>query len=48
MGVIKQIYIKNRTYYLYNDITDYENFKSNLSQTKNHIKTLIFTVLDIS
>ena len=29
-GLIKQVNIKNRTYYLYNDITDLENFKSNL------------------
>ena len=30
MGVIKQINIKNRTYYFYNDIIDLENFKPNL------------------
>ena len=30
MGTIKQINIKNRTYYFYNDIIDLENFKSNL------------------
>ena len=30
MGAIKQINIKNRTYYFYNDIIDLENFKSNL------------------
>ena len=30
MGVIKQINIKNRTYYFYNDIIDLENFKLNL------------------
>ena len=30
MGVIKQINIKNRTYYFYKDIIDLENFKSNL------------------
>ena len=30
MGVIKQINIKNGTYYFYNDIIDLENFKSNL------------------
>ena len=29
MGTIKQINIKNRTYYFYNDIIDLENFKSN-------------------
>ena len=30
MGEVKQINIKNRTYYFYNDIIDLENFKSNL------------------
>ena len=30
MGVIKQINIKNRAYYFYNNIIDLENFKSNL------------------
>ena len=30
MGAIKQINIKNRTYYFYNDIIDLENFESNL------------------
>ena len=30
MDVIKQINIKNRTYYFYNDIINLENFKSNL------------------
>ena len=30
MGAIKQIDIKNRTYYFCNDITDLKSFKSNL------------------
>ena len=30
MGTVKQIIIKNRTYYFYYDIIDIENFKSNL------------------
>ena len=30
MGTIKQINIKNRTYYFYNDMIDLENFESNL------------------
>ena len=30
MGGVKQINIKNRTYYFYNDIINLENFKSNL------------------
>ena len=30
MGKVKQINIKNRTHYFYNDITDFENFDSRL------------------
>ena len=30
MGIIKQINIKNRTYYFYSDRIGFENFKSNL------------------
>ena len=30
MGTIKQINVKNRTYYFYNDIIDLENFDSSL------------------
>ena len=30
MGTVKQINIKNRTYYFYNDFTDLENFDSSL------------------
>ena len=30
MGVIKQINIKSRTYYFYNDIIDLENFEARL------------------
>ena len=30
MGAIKQINIKNQTYYFYNDTIDLESFKSNL------------------
>ena len=30
MGTIKQINVKNWTYYFYNDIIDIENFDSNL------------------
>ena len=32
MGAVKQVNIKNGTYYLYNDIIDLENFKLNLLQ----------------
>ena len=34
LGTAKQIDIKNRTYYFYNDITDLESFKSNLFKKK--------------
>ena len=30
MGTIKQVNIKNRTYYFYNDTIDLENFDSSL------------------
>ena len=30
MGEVKQINIKNRTYYLYNDIIDLKNFDARL------------------
>ena len=30
MGAVKQINIKNRTFYFYNDIIDLENFESNM------------------
>ena len=33
MGTVKQIDIRNRTYYFYNDITYLESFKSNLLKT---------------
>ena len=49
MGTIKQINIKIRTYCFYDDIIDLENFKSILLKIdkKSHIKTLVFTALDI-
>ena len=45
MGVVKQIDIKNQTYYFYNDM----NIKNSilLKIDKNHIKTSVFTTLDI-
>ena len=45
MGVIKQIHIKNRTYYFFNDIIDLKKFDARLL-TKNHTKKLAFTTLD--
>ena len=49
MGEVKQINIKNRTYYFYNDIINLKNFESKLLKIdkKNHTKTLVFTILDI-
>ena len=49
MGVVKQIDIKNRTYYFYNNIIDLKNFDARLFDaklTKNHTKSLVFTTLD--
>ena len=49
MGKIRQINIKNWTYYFYNDIIDLKKFNSNLLKiTKKSYKTLVFTTLDIS
>ena len=30
MGIVKQVNIKNRTYYFYNDIINFKNFESKL------------------
>ena len=39
MGEVKQINIKNRTYYFCNDIINLKNFESNLLKIdKNHYK----------
>ena len=39
MGEVKQIEIKNRTYYFYNDMINLENFDSNLLKIdKKHYK----------
>ena len=45
METIKQIDIKNRTYYFYNDMIDIKTFDSDL--LKIDIKALVFTTLDI-
>ena len=46
MGTVKQINIKNRTYYFYNDIMDLENFDSSLLKLdKNSYKDIgIYTI----
>ena len=41
MGKVKQIKIKNRTYYFYNDMISLKNFESNLLKIdKKHFKTI--------
>ena len=41
MGEVKQIEIKNRTYYFYNDIIDFKNFEPNLLKIdKKHYKNI--------
>ena len=46
MGTVKQINIKNRTYYFYNDIIDIENFKSNLLKIdKKSYKNIAFYII---
>ena len=49
MGTLKQINLRNQTYYFYNDIINLENFDSSLLKIdkKNQIKALIFTTLGI-
>ena len=45
MGNIKEINIKNRTYYFFDDMNNIKNFDPRL--TKSHTKILAFTALDI-
>ena len=48
MRTVKQIDIKNRTYYFYNDIIDLKSLDPILlTIEKNHIKTLVFIILNI-
>ena len=48
MGVVKQIDIKNRTYYFYNDMISIKKFDSNLLKIdKKSYKNIVFTILDI-
>ena len=47
MGEIKQINIKNRTYYFYNDIIYLKDFDAKLLKVdKKSYKTLIYPTLD--
>ena len=47
MGEMKELNIKNETYYFCDDTINIKIFQSNLLKIdkKNHIKTLIFTIL---
>ena len=48
MGLVKQIDIKNQTYYFYNDMINIKKFDSNLLKiNKKSYNTLVFTTLDI-
>ena len=48
MGKARQIKIKNRTYYFYNNIINIEEFVSKFLKIdkKNRTKILTFTILD--
>ena len=49
MGNTKQINIKNRTYYFFNDLINIKEFDSSLIKIdKNHTKSLVFIILDTS
>ena len=46
MGEIKQINIKNRTYYFYNDIINLDEFDgSKIKVDKKNLMTLMFIIL---
>ena len=49
MEKIKQINIKNRTYYFYNDIIDLDEFDgSKIKVGKKNLMTLVFIILDMN
>ena len=50
MGNIKQINIKSRTYYFFNEMINIKNFDSSLLKIdkKNQTKTLVFIISDTS
>ena len=49
MGEIKQINIKNRTEYFYNDIIDLDEFDgSKIKVGKKNLMTLVFIILDMN
>ena len=48
MGNSKQINIKNRTYYFFNDMINIIGFDPSLIRIDKKSKLLAFTILDIS
>ena len=48
MGNIKQINIKNRTYYIFNDMINIKNFDSSLIKIVRYLLYWIFIILDTS
>ena len=46
MGIVKQVNIKNRTYYFYNDIINFKNFESKLLKIdkKSYINIDIYNI----
>ena len=49
MREIKQINIKNRTYYFYNDIIDLDEFDgSKIKVDKKNLMALVFIILDMN
>ena len=45
---VKDINIKNRTYYFFNDIIDIENFDlNNIKIDENSYKNILITILDM-
>ena len=49
MENIKQINIKNRTYYFFHDMTNIKDFDTRLIKIdKNHTKILVFIISDTS
>ena len=49
MGNIKQINIKNQTYYFFNDMINIKDFDSSLIKIdKKSLKILVFVTLDTS
>ena len=49
MGKVKQIEIRNQTYYFYNNMINLENFESNLLKIdKKHYKRINITTTDTS